>query len=134
MRRALPVLLAALLLVGCSSSADEEPVEPDLPAESAFHEGTCALAAPDVLQLARTVSGLGDEPSVERGVQDTLRTTQDRLFTLAEGAEPEVAPLLSTVVERIGAVRIRAVGNTYEPSLGNELDSSLDALIEQCTG
>ena len=132
MRRALPVLLAALLLAGCSSSGDE-PDAPDLPAESAFAEGTCALAAPDVLEVARTVPELGDEGTVERGLQETLKTTQDRLFALAEGAEPEVAPLLDTVVERIGAVRIRAVGNTYEASLGDELGTSVDALIEQCT-
>ena len=132
MRRALPVLLAALLLAGCSSSGDE-PDEPDLPAESAFAEGTCALAAPDVLEVARTVPELGDEGTVERGLQETLKTTQDRLFALAEGAEPEVAPLLATVVERIGAVRIRAVGNTYEASLGDDLGTSVDALIEQCT-
>lgn len=132
MRRAMSPLLLVLVLTACSSS-DEGPAEPDLPAESAFSSGTCRLAAPDLLELGRTLPRLGDGASLPREVQQTLEQTQDRLFALGEGAEPEHAEAFATLVERIGAVRIRAVGNTYEPSLGDELQTSFDEVLSRCT-
>ena len=129
MRRAATCLLVSVLVAGCSSGPDE----PDLPAESAFREGTCAAAAPDLLELGRTLPKLGDDGSVEAEVQQTLEQVQDRLFALSEGAEPEYAPALSELVERIGGVRIRAVGNTYDPELGADLQTSLDEALSLCT-
>ena len=52
----------------------------------------------------------------------------------AEAAEPELAVVLPTLVERIGGVRIRAVGNTYEPSLGEDLQTAYDEVLATCTG
>ena len=132
MRRATSLLLLVLVLLACTSS-DEAPAEPDLPAESAFSAGTCSLAAPDLLELGRTLPRLGEDGSLPKDVQETLGQTQDRLFAIGESAEPQYATAFTTLVERIGAVRIRAVGNTYEPSLGAELRTSFDEVLSLCT-
>jgi hypothetical protein len=129
-RRALVRLVVPLLLAGCSSS----PEEPDLPAESAFRDGTCSIAAPDLLALGRALPELGEDRQVDPEVQRTLAETQDRLFALSEGAPPPDAGLLDELVERIGGVRLRAVGNTYEPSLGEDLQASYDEVVSTCTG
>lgn len=130
MRRLLPLLLAApLLLVGCTSSSDAGP---ELPAESAFAEGTCRTAAPDVRAVGGTLSRLdGDEVPAE--VRDELREAQDRLFALAEAAEPTYKPALDVLVVKIGAVRIRADGNSYDEALGDELRTAYDEVVEVCT-
>ena len=131
MRRLAAVLTAAplLLLTGCTSSD-----EPDLPPESAFAEGTCRQAAPDVLAVGRALPRLGDGGAVDAAVKKDLRESQDRLFALSEGAEPEYATALSGLVERIGGVRIRADGNSYEPALGEGLQTAYDEVVDVCTG
>ena len=132
MRRLVPLLVLPMLLVGCSSSSDA-PAEPELPAESAFAEGTCRVAAPDLLDLGRALPRLGDDGTVAPDVQATLEETQDRLALVAQTAEPGIAPRLTELVEVIGGVRIRAVGNTYEPSLGEDLQASYDEVLSACT-
>ncbi len=133
MRRLVPLLVLPLLLTACSSSPDA-PEEPQLPAESAFAEGTCRVAAPDLLELGRAIPRLGDDAKVSQDVQTTLQETQDRLFLVSQTAEPQYAPALSALVESIGLVRIRAVGNTYEPSLGKNLQTTFDEVLSVCTG
>lgn len=135
MRRLVPLLVLPLVLTACSSAPDapDAPKEPALPAESAFAEGTCRVAAPDLLDLGRALPRLGDDGTVGQDVQATLQETQDRLSLVAQTAEPDLAPALSTLVERIGGVRIRAVGNTYEPSLGEDLRTALDDVLDVCT-
>ena len=134
MRRLVPSLPAALLalpllLAACSGSSEG----PELPAESAFAEGTCRQAAPDVIAVGRALPRLGEGGAVDKAVKDDLRESQDRLFALSEGAEPQYAPALSALVERIGGVRIRADGNTYEPVLGEGLQKAYDEVVEVCT-
>ena len=133
MRPAAALLCVPLLLAGCSSSPDSPP-QPELPAESEFAQGTCREAAPDLLELGRTIPRLGDDGEVPAGVQSTLADVQDRLAFFGEAAEPELAGVLPTLVERIGGVRIRAVGNTYEPSLGEDLQEAYDEVLATCTG
>ena len=134
MRRLVPLLVLPLLLAGCSSSSSSsQREEPELPAESAFAEGTCRSAAPDLLDLGRTIPRLGGDGSVDPKLQARLQETQERLDFVAQTAEPELAPVLSTLVERIGAVRIRAVGNTYEAQLGKDLQASFDEALSACT-
>ena len=125
MHRVLTCLLVPVLLASCSSGPDE----PDLPPESAFREGTCRLAAADLRELGRTLPELGDDGTVEPDVQETLARVQDRLFALSDGAEPEPSRALDALVEVIGGVRIRAVGGTYEPSLGDDLQASFDEVL-----
>lgn len=127
------VAVSSLLLSACSSGSDGTS-EPELPAASDFAQGTCAQAAPDLLELGRTLPRLGDEESVPSEVQQTLADVQERLALFAEGADPDVAAVLPTLVERIGGVRIRAVGNTYEPSLGEDLQVAYDEVLAVCTG
>ena len=131
MRLAAALVCVPLLLTACSSSADG-PSEPELPAEGEFAQGTCREAAPDLLELGRTLPRLGDETTVPPDVQQTLADVQDRLSSFAEAAEPELAEVLPTLVERIGGVRIRAVGNTYEPSLGEDLQTAYDEVLGAC--
>jgi hypothetical protein len=132
MHRAAVLLVLPLLLVACSSSSDG-PSEPELPAQSAFAEGTCRSAAPDLLELGRTLPRLGDDPTVPADVQQVLADVQDRLVLFAEAAEPELATPFATLVERIGGVRIRAVGNSYDPELGEDLQASYDDVLTACT-
>jgi hypothetical protein len=134
-----PVRLAAalvcvpLLLTACSSSSDGPP-EPELPAEADFAAGSCREAAPDLLELGRTIPRLGDDASVPREVQQSLADVQDRLASFAQAPEPELTDVLPVLVERIGGVRIRAVGNSYDPSLGEDLQQAYDEVISTCTG
>ena len=133
MRLAAVLVCVPLLLAGCSSAPDAPP-EPELPAEADFAAGTCREAAPDLLELGRALPRLGDEATVPPDVQQVLADVQDRLALFAEAAEPELAETLPTLVERIGGVRIRAVGNTYEPSLGEDLQTAYDEVLAVCTG
>ena len=132
MRMAVLVVCVPLLLAGCSSEPDR-PAEPELPAESDFAQGTCQAAAPDLLELGRTLPRLGDDATVPEDVQQVLADVQDRLSLFAEAAEPELTEVLPVLVERIGGVRIRAVGNSYEPSLGEDLQAAYDDLLAVCT-
>ena len=129
--RAPALLLAAALLTGaltgCTSSG------PDLPSESAFAEGTCRAAAPDVLAVGRALPELGDGGTVADEVRTELTTSQDRLAGLAENAEPAVKAPLDELVVGIGLVRIRADGGTYDPELGEALERRWDALVAACT-
>ncbi len=132
MRFAAAVLCVPLLLPACSSRPDSPP-EPELPAEADFAAGTCREAAPDLLELGRALPRLGDDSTVPSDLQQSLADVQDRLAFFAEAAEPELAEVLPVLVERIGGVRIRAVGNTYEPSLGDDLQAAYDDVLAACT-
>lgn len=126
----LPYVLSALALaglVGCSSSG------PDVPDESAFAEGTCRTAAADVRAVGQSLPELGDGGAVDGDVRAGLREAHDRLRALADGAEPALQPVLAELNEKIGIVRIRADGNTYEPELGALLATSYERVLEACT-
>lgn len=126
----LPYALSALALaglVGCSSGG------PDVPDESAFAEGTCRTAAADVRAVGQSLPELGDGGAVDGDVRAGLREAHDRLRALADGAEPALQPVLAELNEKIGIVRIRADGNTYEPQLGELLTTSYERVLEACT-
>ena len=133
MRLAAVLLCVPLLLAGCTSSPDSPP-EPELPAEADFAAGTCREAAPDLLALGRALPRLGEDSSVPAEQQQVLADVQDRLSSFAELSDPTLAELLPTLVERIGGVRIRAVGNTYEQGLGEDLQAAYDDVLAACTG
>lgn len=128
-------LLSLLLLVGCTSDpgAPAEPPGPVLPAESSFAEGTCAQVAPDVITIGRALPRLGEGGTVDPQVKDELREAQDRLFAVADTAEPALKPTLDDLVLKIGLVRIRADGNSYETSQGAVLQTAYDATVRTCT-
>lgn len=133
MRLVAVLLCVPLLLAGCTSSPDG-PSEPELPAEADFAAGSCREAAPDLLELGRMLPRLGEDSSVPVEDQQVLADVQDRLSAFAEVPDPELEGVLPTLVERIGGVRIRAVGNTYEPRLGEDLQAAYDEVLEVCTG
>ena len=126
----LPYALTALALaglVGCSSGG------PDVPDESAFAEGTCRTAAADVRAVGQSLPDLGDGGAVDGDVRAGLREAHDRLRALADGAEPALQPVLAELNEKIGIVRIRADGNTYEPQFGERLTEAYERVLETCT-
>ena len=126
-RQLLPVLLIAGLS-GCGSSSSA-PVQPPV---SAFTDGTCRVAAPDVLAIGKAGRTLGSGPTVPAGTTAALKDAQDGLRTLAAGAEPTYKPALEALVVSTGFVRIRADGNSYEPGLGRQLMTDYDAVLKAC--
>ena len=138
MRPARPaVALLGLLLVGCTSSggsAPSAPSGPRVPAESEFKAGTCASLAPDVIAVGQAIPKLGSGGDVEQDVKVSLRDAQDRIFAVTEAAEPDLKPALDELVVKIGIVRVRADGNTYETSLGELLTKAYDGVLDVCTG
>lgn len=137
MRTAAVALLAALALAGCTSSSEDpapdEPPAVPLPAASSFTEGTCTLVAPDVIAVGENLPKLGDGGDVDQEVKDALRDAQDRVFAVAEAAEPAVKPALDELVVALGIVRVRADGNTYETAQGEVLRKAYDAAVDACT-
>lgn len=125
------VLVCGVLLTGCSGSSGGSAES--LPAEEAFSDGDCRIAAPDILAIGRTLPRLDTKRTLPQEVKDVLRDSQAVLFAIAEGAEGPVKPKLSDTVEKIGVVRIRADSNTYEPAQGEALRRSYDALVQACT-
>jgi hypothetical protein len=126
----LPYALSALALaalVGCSSGG------PEVPDESAFTEGTCRTAAADVRAVGQSLPELGEGGAVDGEVRAGLREAHDRLRALADGAEPALQPVLAELNEKIGIVRIRADGNTYETQFGEQLTASYERVLEACT-
>lgn len=128
-RRLAAVVAFAALLAGCTSSGDG----PEIPAESAFLEGTCRTAAPDVIAIGRTIPRLGDGGAVDQAVKDELRTAQDGLFALTSTAEQAYKPAFDELVVSTGIVRIRADTNSYEPDLGGLLRRSYERVLSVCT-
>lgn len=131
-------LLGLLLLVGCSAdpvapAGPPEPPGPVLPAESSFAEGTCAQVAPYVIAVGGALPRLGGGGSVDPQVKLELREAQDQLFEVAAAAEPALKPTLDDLVLKIGLVRIRADGNSYETSQGAVLQTAYDATVRTCT-
>lgn len=130
-----PVLIASrvavlvLLLSGCSPSSSDGP---EVPAEDAFADGTCRSAAPDVRAVGELIPELGDDGRVDGEVRTALREAHDRLRALADGAGPELQPVLAGLNEKIGVVRIRADGNTYEAQFGERLTQAYEQVLDAC--
>ena len=133
--RSAAALLGLLLLVGCtSSSGDAAPAGPRVPAEKDFKDGTCASLALDVIAIGQAIPRLGSGGDVDQNVKVSLRDAQNRIFAVTEAAEPAIKPALDELVVKIGIVRVRADGNTYERSLGDLLIKAYDGVLDVCTG
>lgn len=124
MRRAVPLVLLAVVMVGCTSS--------DVPAEEDFAAGTCRTAAADVRAVGEAIPRLGDGGEVDEDVKDDLREAQERLAAVADGAEPSLQPDLQELVVALGIVRIRADGNTYESEQGEALTRAYEQVLDAC--
>lgn len=138
MRTPLPAAVALLALLGCTDaepSATTTTAQPVLsqPPVSAFADGSCALAAEDVLAVGRDSRRLGDGGAVDADVTASLRDAQERLAALAETADARAKAPLDRLVVAIGLVRVRADGNTYEAALGQGLATAYDAAVSACT-
>jgi hypothetical protein len=129
--RRLPLLLVPLLLAtGCTG--DAAPGD-DVPSAESFADGTCSTVAEDVRTIGRLLPEIGDGPSVDPEVLDTLRTSQEGLRSVAEGAEPELQGTLQELSRSVGFIRIRGVGNTYEPFIGEQAQQAYDRVVDACT-
>jgi hypothetical protein len=127
MRRT-PLAVIALLLFAlsaCGSDAQQPPV-------SSFADGTCRVAAPDVLALGKAGAHLGKGRTIDAAAKTELKDAQDGLRTLAEGAEPAYKQAFEKLVVSTGFVRIRADGNSYDPALGRQLMADYDAVLKAC--
>jgi hypothetical protein len=129
MRRiALPLI--ALLLFGVSACGDEDLKQPPV---SAFADGTCRVAAPDVLALGKAGAHLGKGKTIDAAAKAELKDAQDGLRTVAEGAEPAYKKAFQNLIVSTGFVRIRADGNTYDASLGRQMMADYNAVVRICT-
>jgi hypothetical protein len=128
MRRTLLPLIALLpvALTACGHGQQQ-------PKASSFAEGTCRVAAPDVLAIGKVGAEIGGTTKVAAGLRTSLREAQARLRDLADAAEPSYKPSLDALVVSVGFVRIRADGNTYDPSLGRQLMTDYRAVVKLCT-
>ena len=126
-RTLLPVI--ALLTFGVAACGHTAAA----PKASSFTEGTCRVAAPDVLALGQAAQHLGKGAKVPADVKAELKDAQDGLRTISDGAEPAYKPAFDKLVTATGFVRIRADGNTYDPSLGRDLMSSYAEVLSVCT-
>jgi hypothetical protein len=124
-RTCLAIALLALP-TACSSGSSG----PKAPAASAFAEGTCRTAAPDVLTIGKQAGKLGkDAPA---SALDPMTAAQDRLDTIASGAEPTYQPALRKLVTAVGLVRLRAHTGSYVPSLGKDVLTAYDDVLAVC--
>ena len=131
MRRATLLLVPLLLATGCTAGAGSDEV--DVPSAEAFAEGTCSTVAEDVRTIGRLLPEIGDGPSVEAEVLEALRGSQEAVRAVAEGAEPELQKPLSELSRSVGFIRIRGVGNTYEPFIGEQAQEAYDTVVAVCT-
>ena len=123
--------LGVLILTGCTSSSPSES-GPALPAETDFAEGTCRLAAPDVIVVGSVLPRLGEGGAIPADVQSVLRDALDRLDVVAETAEPAVKPVLDDFVIKIGSVLILAVGSNFGAVQGEQLATSYRSVVATC--
>ncbi|MDX6198808.1 MAG: hypothetical protein QOJ79_1959 [Actinomycetota bacterium] len=117
----------ALALSACGNDAPAKQ-----PAVSSFAEGTCRVAAPDVLALGAAGQRLGTTRTVDGAVLTDLRDAQAELRTITDGAEPAYKNAFSKLVESTGFVRIRADGNSYDPALGRQLMADYNGVLSAC--
>jgi hypothetical protein len=129
MRRSLPAVIA-LVAVALSACGHDGPKQPPV---SAFADGTCRVAAPEVLALGTAGARLGSDKTVDAAVLATLRDAQAGLRTITDGAEPAYKSAFDKLVVSTGFVRIRADGNSYEPSLGRQLMADYESVLSVCT-
>ncbi|MCU1589438.1 MAG: hypothetical protein JWP11_694 [Frankiales bacterium] len=129
MRRTL-LALVALLILGVTACGGEKAAQQ--PPVSSFADGTCRIAAPDVLAIGKAGESLGSGRTISAGAKTSIRDAQQGLRTVAEGAEPAYKPALEALAVSAGFVRIRADGNTYEPQLGRQLMTDYAAVLKAC--
>ena len=132
--RLLVALLGCVLATACtgSSGGGAKKASVPLPKESAFLEGTCQAAAPDILAIGRQIDRLGDGPKVDQVVKAELQEAQKVLAELSLAAEPTYKPALDALVVTVGGVRIRADGNVYDPELATQLGRDYRGVLEVC--
>jgi ferredoxin len=129
MRRSLTALaVCGLALTACGSGSDE----PKQPAMAAFADGTCRVAAPDVLAIGKAGLRIDKSKKVDAETRTALREAQAALRDLATAAEPSYQPSLDALVVSAGFVRIRADGNTFEPAVGEQLMKDYRAVLKAC--
>lgn len=126
---ALLTVLCATAVVGCSAGSDG----PRQPPVSAFTDGTCRVAAPELLQIGRDARRLGAGGEVDKGVLASLTSAQDRLDALSQAAEPALKPAFTKLVVSVGLVRLQARVGTYRTAQGTQLQRDADAAIAVCT-
>jgi hypothetical protein len=127
-RTVLPLIaLLPLALTACGHAAQQQP------RASSFTAGTCRVAAPDVLAIGKAGTTIRDAHKVDAAVRTSLREAQARLRELADAAEPPYQPSLDALVVSAGFVRIRADGNTYDPSVGRQLMTDYRAVLRACS-
>ena len=126
--------LSAALLAGCTGSSSG-PTPPTFaqPSAAAFTDGPCRTLADPVLSVGRDARRLGDGPTPPADVRASLKDAQDLLAASQESLQPPLAKPFGDLVVTIGLVRLRADGNTYEPSLGADLSKAYDAVVAACT-
>lgn len=128
MRTAAVILALGCGLTACGGSSST----PKQPAVTAFADGTCRVAAPDVLSIDRDARRLGKGGDVDAAVLTRMTAAQSALDTLASGAEPAYRPALQKLVVQVGLVRLQAHVGTYRGEQGDQLRADVAAVERAC--
>lgn len=139
MRRRLALLLLGPLLSavlsGCTSDEPDADVPSDAfeqPSPASFRPGFCSDAAEAVLAAGQDLHVLGPGPTVPPEPLEDLKQAQAALAALLPSSDPAAAAVKALVVSA-GLVRLRADGNTYDPSLGDAALADYRAVVAACT-
>lgn len=118
--------LATATLTACSGSGFAQP------SPRAFAPGSCRALAPAVLQLGRTLHGLGTSaPSdAERA---SLKRAQSDVRARQTDVPGSLAPTVDELVTKVGLLRLRTDTDSYTPALARDAMAAYRDLVKACT-
>lgn len=122
--------LFGALATGCAGGGSGDGFEQ--PPVSDFRAGACTTLAPDILSVGRDARRLGTANVAPPSVQAALKQAQDRLRAAESTLEADVAPMVSDVVVAIGAVRLSSDTGGLTLSIGKDLSTAYQRLVDGC--
>lgn len=117
-------LLGAAFLTACTGGASfsAEDLDP----------GVCRDAADALLQTDDSLSRLADSDLEPAQAAELYAGVQERLATIGERAEPDVAVALRELRTQLGFFRAGVASGTHTPEQDRQVRSALDGLLRAC--
>ena len=121
------------VVVGAAVTGGPRRPPLELPAASAFQEGTCRNAADAVLALGRFTYDHADAKRLPAASYPFLKQRSEQLAAVREGAEQALSGRIDAVLTAIGFLRLRP-GKAYDPQLLRDLETTRADLQQTCVG